>query len=290
MAERLDCREASVKIILLDYLTNFGTSTVTVLLGTGTGTFPTAVDYFVGNNPRGVITGDFNGDAKTDLAVTNGGYARDQVSVLLGTGTGTFQAAVDYAVGSTPEGMFAGDLTAGDFNMDGKTDLAVTNFGSNTVSVLLGTGTGTFQTAVNYAAGSTPFGIVAGDFNVDGKTDLVVTNLGSNTVSVLLGTGTGTFQTAVSYAVGSRPRSVVTGDFDRDGKTDLAVANEGYPVLSVLLGTGTGTFQTAVNEVAGISFFAITAGDFNRDGKTDLAMTETIPTIRDVVVLLNQSS
>ena len=93
------------------------------------------------------------------------------------------------------------------------------------MSVLLGNGNGTFQAAVNYAAGSGPNSVVVGDFNGDGKADLAVTNYSSDNVSVLLGNGNGIFQTAVNYAAGTSPQSVAMGDFDGDGNADLAVAN-----------------------------------------------------------------
>ena len=97
--------------------------------------------------------------------------ASNDVSVLLGNGDGTFQSQVRYAVGTGPSA-----LVAGDFNGDGRTDLAVANYGSNDVSVLLGNGDGTFQNQVRYAVGSSPSSIVAGDFNGDGRTDLAVAN------------------------------------------------------------------------------------------------------------------
>ena len=111
----------------------------------------------------------------------------------------------------------------GDFNGDGRLDLAVANVGSNDVSVLLGNGNGTFRPQVTYAVGSDPIALVTGDFNGDGRTDLAVANFGSNDVSVLLGNGDGTFGSQVTYAVGSDPIALVTGDFLGDGRTDLAV-------------------------------------------------------------------
>ncbi len=96
-------------------------------------------------------------------------------------------------------------MAVGDFNGDGKADLAVANYSSNNVSVLLGNGNGTFQAAVNYAAGTSPCSVAVGDFNGDGKADLAVANYSSNSVSVLLGNGNGTFQAAVNYGAGSSP-------------------------------------------------------------------------------------
>ena len=97
-------------------------------------------------------------------------------------------------------------MAVGDFNGDGKLDLAVVNYGSSNVSILLGNGDGTFKTAVNYGAGSSaPYSVAVADFNGDGKLDLAVANIASNNVSILLGNGDGTFQAAVNYGAGSNP-------------------------------------------------------------------------------------
>ena len=105
---------------------------------------------------------------------------------------------------------------AGDFNGDGRTDLAVANFGSNDVSVLLGNGDGTFQDQVRYAAGTGP-SAVAGDFNGDGRTDLAVANDGSNDVSVLLSLN-GTFA-APGRVVNQPPLPPLVADLNGDGMT-----------------------------------------------------------------------
>ncbi|MGH8395367.1 MAG: FG-GAP repeat domain-containing protein, partial [Pseudomonas sp.] len=103
------------------------------------------------------------------------------VSVLLGNGDGTFQAARYFTGGSFPL-----SVAVGDFNGDGLADLAVANNGSGNVSVLLGNGDGTFQATRNFGAGSGPRSVAVGDFNGDGAQDLAVTNSGSNNVSVLI--------------------------------------------------------------------------------------------------------
>jgi hypothetical protein len=170
-----------------------------------------------------------------------------------------------FGAGTNPD-----SAAVGDFNGDGKMDLAVANEGSDNVSILLGNGDGTFQAAVNYGAGTDPDSVAVGDFRGDGKLDLVVANYYSNNVSVLLGNGDGTFQAAVNYGV-SAPTSVAVGDFNGDGKLDLAVANV-FSEVSVLLGNGDGTFQAAVNYGAGAEPAWVAVGDFNGDGKLDLAV------------------
>src|SRR5215469_16765857 len=152
---------------------------------------------------------------------------------------------------TTPSELTLGNLSrlvaTGDFNGDGKLELVVANSADNNVSVLLGKGDGTFQPAVNYRVGSSPWSAAVGDFNGDGKLDLVVSNSGDNNVSILLGRGDGTFQAAMNYGAGTNPTLVVVGDFNGDGKLDLATANEGSNNVSVLLGNGDGTFRAAVD-------------------------------------------
>src|SRR6266699_1255197 len=107
-------------------------------------------------------------------------------------------------------GLNTQSIAVGDFDGDRKADLAVANRSSGTVSVLLGRGDGTFQTAVNYAAGYQPSSVALGDFNGDGKTDLAIANnvFSNSTVSVLLGKGDGSFQALASFPTGPNPRSV----------------------------------------------------------------------------------
>ena len=143
---------------------------------------PLAFD--AGADPLSVAVGDFNGDGTQDLAVANS--RSNNVSVLLGNGDGTFQAARNYAAGYESEWV-----AVGDFNGDGTLDLAVTDYGSNTVSVLLGNGDGTFQARnFSYVAGAGLRSAAIGDFNGDGSPDLAVANSGSNDVSILLNDNT----------------------------------------------------------------------------------------------------
>jgi len=224
-------------------------------------------DFAAQASPSSVAVGDFNADGVPDLAVAN--TDSNSVSVLLGNGDGTFQTAQSSAVETQPS-----SVAVGDFNGDGVPDLAVANSGApnGSVSVLLGNGDGSFQTARSFGAGIWPSSVAVGDFNADGVPDLAVANRGSNDVSVLLGNGDGSFQAARSFAVGSYPYSVAVGDFNRDGVPDLAVANHDSNNVSVLLGNGDGSFQTARSLAVGASPFSVAVGDFNADGVADLAV------------------
>src|SRR6185369_12371864 len=157
-------------------VTNATSNNVSILLGngsggTGNGSFANAVNYAVGQTPVAVVVGDFNEDGRRDLAVSNDNAASNNVSILLGNGTGaigngTFAAAVNYAAGANPYG-----LATGDFNEDGITDLAVACNTTTGVAILLGNGAGgvgngTFAAPVAYATGlSSTRDVVVGDFN-----------------------------------------------------------------------------------------------------------------------------
>lgn len=194
----------------------------------------------------------------------------------------SFAAAAHYAAGTQLYSVAISDL-----NGDGRLDLAVANFLSNNVSVLLGNGNGTFAPQVNYAAGAAPQSVAIGDLNGDGRLDLTVVNGNSPSasVSVLLGNGNGTFAPQVVYPVGVQPRSVAIGDLNADGRPDLAVANYNSNTVSVLLGNGDGTFAAPVSFTEGDRPSGIAAGDLNGDGRPDLVVANYWG--NNVSVLLN---
>src|SRR5262249_29697516 len=143
-----------------------------VLFGSGSGMLQGAGNFGAGDFPGAVAVGDLNGDGVQDLAVVNGGFGSNDVSVLLGNGDGTFQAAVNFGAGVTPV-----SVAMGDFNGDGVRDLAVANFFiSNNVSVLLGNGDGTFQAGVSFGAGRFSRSVSVVDFNGDVSQELALAN------------------------------------------------------------------------------------------------------------------
>jgi hypothetical protein len=248
------------------------TGVVAVFLGKGDGTFQPAMNTSTGqgSTPLALAVGDFNGDGKLDLAVALGNQAA--VAILLGNGDGTFQPP--RLAPTAGSGLYYPvALTVGDFNHDGRLDIATAD-NSVGASVLLGNGDGSFQPYKLLGSSQGPTWIATGDFNNDGIPDLAVTT-GADTVDISLGNGDGTFQkyTSVSIGNGTNPQSVAVSDLDGDGNLDLAVACYGANAVGVLLGNGDGTFLPVEFYATGTGPIAVTVGDLNLDGIPDLVVT-----------------
>ena len=190
-------------------------------------------------------------------------------------------STTNYAVGTNPN-----FVAVGDFNGDGRLDLVVSNQNSNTISILLGNGNGTFQPHVDYAAESEPIEIVTGDFNGDGHLDFVVANDGES-ISIFLGNGDGTFQPKLTTAVTLQAFTLAVGDLNGDGKLDVVVGyinSSTTTNIGVLLGNGDGTFQPVQNYAAGGTYTEGAAlADLRNNGLLDLVVSN--PNANTIAVL-----
>jgi hypothetical protein len=253
-----------------------------VLMGNGDGTFQSPALYTTPCYPIFVTTDDFNGDRNPDLLVTYSGGNCLYVSVFLGNGDGTFQRT---PINTTT--LYSPSATVvGDFNRDGKLDIAVAEqFGTvSQVEIMLGDGDGTFSEGQIYSINSFPTAATVADFRNNGQLDLAVACLYGET-SILLGNGDGTFTQGQGVPVYDSAW-ITAADFNGDGKADLAITAQSFPAgVNVALGNGDGTFQSPVFYLEGTQANFVAAGDFNGDKKTDLLVTDYAP--GDVIVLLN---
>jgi hypothetical protein len=243
-------------------------------------TLQTAHPNGVGGYALSVAVGDFNGDGKVDLVLANGSDP-GAVNIFLSNGDGTFVSTGQYGSGGTDPVSVA----VGDFNHDGKLDLAVSNYCSGDcsqgiVGVLLGNGDGTFGAVQTYNTGTPAGSLTVGDFNGDGNPDLAVAQGGQ--ITVMLGKADGTFELGQSFpTAGWYLSSLQVADLNSDGKADLVLGSScgaldrcanGSAGISVLMGNGDGTFKAPLP----YTFFgwvtrSVVVGDFNGDGKPDLA-------------------
>jgi len=243
--------------------------------GLGGRMFAPPVYYPVPGDPIRVVTGDFNEDGITDLAVS--GTIQKRFSILLGqgsgsTGNGTFAPPVSYPVIANAFG-----IQTGDFNEDGILDIALSSDSSPNVFVFTGLGSagvgnGLFEGSTAFPLNHFSTGLTMADLNGDDHLDLVAVENFAGTVAVLLGTGTPSmFAPAVHYAGGLEPFDVTVGDFDEDGAPDLAVANGSNGGVRLLKGAGNGTFAVW-SSIASGNCNSVVPLDANLDGILDLAI------------------
>jgi hypothetical protein len=260
----------------------------TVLLNQANGTFKPIEDTAIDNAATPVLSVDMNGDGYTDLVLEQS-YGSTIIGVQLSNGDGTFKAPVYYT--PTPvnqSAVFLGAVT-GDFNGDGKPDVAILSTASatsttnnNTLTIFLNTGGGVLKQVASYALEVTPntnqpTRLVAGRLNGDNETDLAVIYSGPTSGAVVpyFATGSGAFKAGASHALNGALYSAAIGEFTTSGYGDIAVTTS--VGIQVLLGSSSGSFTAAPitsypASVTSASYLA--AADFDKDGKLDLAASD----------------
>jgi hypothetical protein len=283
-------------IVVANELTN----NLTILLGDGKGGFAQSKGspFSAGNLPNDIAIGDFNRDAKPDLAVAN--HEEKHLSVLLGDGNGGFTPTPNSPVTVEVRPHVHGVAT-GDFDHDGKLDLVTDSWANDQVVVLFGDGQGNFRTPGTFVkVGKRPYQRHrVADVNDDGKADIIITNMEGNNVTVLLSDGRGGFKQPAGspFPCGDAPFNLAVGDVNGDGKVDLAIVDSpgsmaeghGKDGLTVLLGNGDGGFTI----LAGSPFATgripnrVAIGDVNGNGVADIAVSS--PDSNNITLFLMSS-
>jgi hypothetical protein len=225
-----------------------------------------------GSAPYNVNVADFNGDGRPDVAAINGDSGN--VSVFLRQPGGGFAAE---SGSPFPTGGGLTNAAVGDFNNDGRTDIATAGFNPGILTVLVRQAAGGFAVEGQPINFGTRLGAVAtGDFNGDGKLDLAVTQWDAGQVTILLrNAGNTAFTVGQSFPTSTNPRWIAVGDFDGNKVPDLAVTNNGAGSVTILRGAGDGSFISEGNVATGAVPIGAVAADFTGDGRSDLAVANS---------------
>jgi len=246
---------------------NWGAHTIGTHLGIGDGTFAVVDTQLIGGGPNCVILSDLNEDTVLDVVTAN--WHGDDITIGLGNGDGTFTPAPVplYPVGEGPY-----SVAAGDFNEDDDLDLVVANFWDDDLSILLGSGDGSFSAPDSLPSGKAPHDFGIADFNDDDHLDLVVPCRDDDEVWVYFGQGDGTFPTTITLPTGHAPYSVVVGDFNGDDDPDIAACCRYDYIVDVYLGDGAGGFGAGASYGVGEEPYSMAVGDFDEDTIPDIAV------------------
>ena len=259
-------------------------NSVSVLLGNGDATFGAAQTIALPAAPLPLAEADVNGDGHLDIITGN---ANGTVSVILNNGSGTFGAATSYVTGLAN----AHAIALGDFNGDGRPDIAtVGDDSSAVVSVLLNNGDGTFGAPTPFGVGHATLAAITA-FTAGGHVDLGIVDQTDNRVTVMSGNGSGSFAASGDFGTGTAPVSITTADFNGDGHADLVTANSTNGNVTVLLGNGGGAFAQGINStVAGTPStggpLKVRVSQVNGDAIPDLILLDGSGSTGDATVLL----
>ncbi|CAF1037572.1 unnamed protein product [Rotaria sordida] len=251
---------------------NFGTHNVGVFFGFGNGSFASQIVLSTtSSRPVWIHVCDLNNDKALDIVTAN--YGTNTVGIFYGYANGSFTSLNTYSTGYD---SFPFAVVSGDFNNDEQMDLAVANYGTNSIGILFANGNSTFANQRSFTTGfnSHPYSIVVGYFNNDIMLDIAVTNHGKNNIVVFLGHGDGIFRNEMTYSLETAsPYAIDIGDFNNDNQTDLVVTNNGTNNICILLGYGNGTFANPIMYSTGSSSsVSIATGDLNKDNRLDIVI------------------
>lgn len=241
---------------------------VAIFLNSGAGSYLAPVIYPVGGQVHGIAVLDADTDGDVDILAPN----FSNLALLRNNGNGTFQPATFFNGGGNGEWCVA----VADANNDGRADVFCGNFVSQTVTLLLGNGLGTFTLSDTRSSGGNPWQMAAGDVDGNGTADCVVANNGTGTAGVLPGNGAGGLGAATTYFVGSAPVSVDVGDAEGDDDLDVVVANFGSANATLLRNNGAGVFGNATPLAATIAGSCAVIVDHDRDGDTDIILVDEL--------------
>ncbi len=247
---------------------NQNENTVSVLLNTG-GVFGAPVNYPVGSGPSSIVVADLNGDGIPDILTAN--KNDNTLSILPGRGNGVFGTAITITLPGNPQPVYA---LVGDFNNDKRPDIAVANYNSNSISILLCQTNHTFVLSTNYPVGMQPSSLLVRDMDQDGYVDMVTANSGDNTLSYLRNLRNGSFTNLGSFSVGSKPVTVVGSNFNNDQATDLAVTCYNDNIVSVLLNAVPLAYAVAVTVPENVPARVTLVGTLQGSGTLSYAVVD----------------
>jgi len=255
---------------------------IAVLYNEG-GIFQSPVYYDAGSTPYYIKATNLNNDNYLDLAVLNGNFGSDSISILLNNEYGILSYDSSYFLNwNAPLG-----ITAADLNSDDNNDLAISGYESDSIAIMINNGDGTFANPQNTYSGGSSASIFAADYNLDSLIDLVVSMVDYDSIGILYGLGDGSFAAPVFIPIGGKADQVTnlfSEDFDNDGDLDIAVGGFLVDRITILINDGDGTFTKTFNHQVEQNLNAIHGADFDGNNSCDIVLVHT----DSVSVLLNR--